>query len=221
MLGDHALACPRTGLLARRAKVVERAWIRVAREPVGPEGQVIPQQWFAHTTAPNVEPTDGRRLDVIVYGATPTGPAPCCDATLVSPPTRTGQPQPCSAESDGAALRVAERRKRATYPEFAQGGPQRLVVLGTEVGGRWKAPWVWCETLCALVRTEPRRLYGALPCLGGAPVVEHPVRSRAAGSSRHGARLRVASGLARLRSRRPAIGWHTLENVMLRPLGRT
>ena len=39
-LGDHALACPRTGLLARRAKVDERAWLRVAREAVGAEGQV-------------------------------------------------------------------------------------------------------------------------------------------------------------------------------------
>ncbi|OLP84539.1 hypothetical protein AK812_SmicGene34572, partial [Symbiodinium microadriaticum] len=29
-----------TGLLARRAKIVERAWIRVAREAVGAEGQV-------------------------------------------------------------------------------------------------------------------------------------------------------------------------------------
>ena len=48
-LGDHALACPRTGLLARRAKVLERAWVRVAREAVGPEGQVVPQQWLAHT----------------------------------------------------------------------------------------------------------------------------------------------------------------------------
>ena len=28
--GDHALACPRTGLLARRAKIVERVWVRVA-----------------------------------------------------------------------------------------------------------------------------------------------------------------------------------------------
>ena len=35
--GDHALACPCTGLLARRAKVVERAWVRVAREAIGPE----------------------------------------------------------------------------------------------------------------------------------------------------------------------------------------
>ena len=33
--GDHtvyAVACPRTGLLARRAKIVEHAWVRVARD---------------------------------------------------------------------------------------------------------------------------------------------------------------------------------------------
>ena len=33
--------CPRTGWLARRAKPVERAWVRVAREAVGSEGQVV------------------------------------------------------------------------------------------------------------------------------------------------------------------------------------
>ena len=111
--------------------------MRVAREAVGPEGQVVPQQWLVHTTAPGVPADDRRRLDLIVYGATPLGLALCCDATLVSPLTRTGLPQPCAAETDGAALRVAERRKRAAYPELARGGPQRLVVLGAEVGGRW------------------------------------------------------------------------------------
>ena len=45
--GDHTLACPRSGLLARRAKVLERAWVRVAGEAVGAEGQVVPQQWLA------------------------------------------------------------------------------------------------------------------------------------------------------------------------------
>ena len=35
--GDHTLACPRTGLLARRTKILEPAWV-VAREAVGPEG---------------------------------------------------------------------------------------------------------------------------------------------------------------------------------------
>ena len=135
--GDHALACPRTGLLARRAKIVERAWVRVAREAVGSDGQVIPQQWLVRTTAPGVPADDRRRLDLVVYGATPRGGALCCDATLVSPLARTGHPQPGAAETDGAVLRVAERRKRSTYPELCSGGPQELVVLGSEVGGRW------------------------------------------------------------------------------------
>ena len=65
------------------------------------------------------------------------GGALCCDATLVSPLTRTGQPQPCTAAHDGAMLRVAERRKRTTYPELSSRGPQRLLVLGSEIGGRW------------------------------------------------------------------------------------
>ena len=138
-LGDHTLACPRTGLLARRAKVVERAWVRVAREAVGAEGQVVPQQWLTYTTAPGVLASDRRRLDLVVYGATAHGGALCCDATLVSPLTRTGHPQPCTAEVDGAALQVAERRKRVAYPELSRGGPQKLLVLGCEVGGRWSA----------------------------------------------------------------------------------
>ena len=71
--GDHALACPRTGLLARRAKIVERAWMRVAREAVGADGQVVPQQWVCNTTVPGVAPNDRRRLDLVIYGATPMG----------------------------------------------------------------------------------------------------------------------------------------------------
>ena len=71
--GDHVLACPRTGLLARRAKLVERAWVRVAREAQGAEGQVVPQQWLARTIAPGVGTEDRRRLDLVVYGATCNG----------------------------------------------------------------------------------------------------------------------------------------------------
>ena len=65
--------------------------------------------------------------------------AVCCDATLVSPLTRTGHPHPCTVEVDGAALKVAERRKHSTYPELARGGPQKLLVLGSEIGGGWNA----------------------------------------------------------------------------------
>ena len=64
--GDHHAACPRTGLLARRAKPLEHAWVRIAREAVGPEGQVVPQQWLARTSAPHVDPADRRRLDFVV-----------------------------------------------------------------------------------------------------------------------------------------------------------
>ena len=43
-------------------------------------------------------PVYSRRL---VYGATADGGALCCDATLVSPLTRTGHPHPCTIEVDG------------------------------------------------------------------------------------------------------------------------
>ena len=130
VFGDHALACPRTGLLARRAKIVERAWVRVAHEAVGADGQVVPQQWLSNTTAPGVAPDDRRRLDLVIYGASPMGRASCCDATLVSPLTRTGQPQPCTAAHDGATRRAAERRKRTTYPELSSRGPRRSAAPG-------------------------------------------------------------------------------------------
>ena len=34
---------------------------------------------------------------------------------------------------------MAERREAAAYPELTRGGLQKLVVLGSEVGGRWNA----------------------------------------------------------------------------------
>ena len=134
--GDHAAACPRAGLLQRRAKPLERAWVRVAREAVGAEGQVLPQPWLANTTA-NVPAHDRRRLDMVVYGADPLGRAQCCDVTLVSPISRVGQPQPRADVRDGACVRRARRRKRRVYPELLRGGPHALVVLAGEIGGRW------------------------------------------------------------------------------------
>ena len=111
--GDHHLACPRTGLLPRRGFVLERAWVQVAREAVGPEGWVVPQQWLSRTTAPQVHP--------VVYGATNSGEALCCDATLVS----SLYSRACRG-----------RRKVARYPGLTRGGPQRLVVVAAEVGTR-------------------------------------------------------------------------------------
>ena len=62
--GNMAIACPRTGLLARR-----------------PVAQVVPQQWLTHTIAPGVVSDDRRRLDMVIYGVTRWGGALCRDAT--------------------------------------------------------------------------------------------------------------------------------------------
>ena len=75
-LGDHALACPRTGLLARRGKIVERAWVRVAREAVGAEGQVVPQQWLAHTRPPQTLPRTSTSLSMVPL------PTEACSAAM-------------------------------------------------------------------------------------------------------------------------------------------
>ena len=137
--GDHREACARSGHLARRAPLIEQAWVRVCREALGGEGRVVPQQWLARTTAPGVREDDRRRLDLVVYGATQHGSALCCDVTLVSPLRANGAPHPRTAREDGAAIVTARRRKRERYPELLRPGPQRLVVLACEVGGRWAA----------------------------------------------------------------------------------
>ena len=54
-----------------------------------------------------------------------------------SPLRADGSPQVASSERDGAAIDVARRRKQRRYAELARPGPQRLVVLAAEVGGRW------------------------------------------------------------------------------------
>ena len=57
--------------------------------------------------------------------------------SLVSPLTRAGRPVPGADARAGVALVAVRRRKVARHPELTRGGPQRLVVLAAEVGGRW------------------------------------------------------------------------------------
>ena len=94
LYGDHRAACARSGHLARRAALIEQAWVRVCREALGGEDRVVPQQWLARTIAPGVREDDRRRLDLVVYGATRHGSALCCDVTLVSPLRANGHPHP-------------------------------------------------------------------------------------------------------------------------------
>ena len=136
------------------------------REAVGPEGQVVPQQWLVRTPAPGVDPDDRRRLDFVAYGATQLGEALCCDVTLVSPLTRDGRPQSSSTTRDGAALAIAERRKRAACPELLRRGPQRLCVLACEIGGRWNDESL--RLVAQLVRSRTMRARAPAPLRGAA-----------------------------------------------------
>ena len=106
--------------------------MRVAREALGSEGQVVPQQWLAQTTAPHV------RIDLVVYGALNSGGAQCCDATLASPLARSGHPQPCAAAVDGAALRVADGWALRWWSLLSVAVHQ--AVASTALGGAWLQP---------------------------------------------------------------------------------
>ena len=57
-LGDQALACPSTRLLARRGLKWLSGHGCESREAVGAEGQVVLQQWLAHATPPGVRSDD-------------------------------------------------------------------------------------------------------------------------------------------------------------------
>ena len=118
---------------------------------------MVPQQWLVNTTAAGVDPNDRRRLDVVIHGASATGTAYCCDASLVSPLHRDGRAHAGAADEDGVVLKRARSRKERRYPELLQGGAATLVVLAFEVGGRWsKESWDFLRRLVKLrVRRAP------------------------------------------------------------------
>ena len=132
-LGDHALACPRSGLLARRAHVLEHAWIRVAREAVGSEGRVVPQPWLAHTNLATAV-DDRRRLDLLIHGATPRGEALACDVTLVSPLTPKWPAHPPSCNSRWGSPACRPSAQTPPLSRAAWRGPP--APFGTWRGGR-------------------------------------------------------------------------------------
>ena len=158
--GDHRASCPRTGLLARRAGPVERAWFRVAQES---RARVVHKQLLRDTNVAPLPVGDRRQLDMVVCGISHRGVALCCDATVVSPLDRQGRPHGRAAVEDGVALATAAGRKRRTYPELLHSPMGHLVVLGCEVGGRWNSDAIRFVRQCARARAQeaPRLLRGA------------------------------------------------------------
>ncbi|CAE7581049.1 unnamed protein product [Symbiodinium natans] len=112
------------GRLARLAKVVERAWVRDAREAVGTEGQVAQLRSYWRGPQHGESARGARRLDLVVYGAT----------SMVLPRAGEGEPQPRLMGPRCAMPNAASNpRIRAVWARA-----QRLLVLGKEVGGSWK-----------------------------------------------------------------------------------
>ena len=130
---------------------------RVAREA---GARVVHKQLLRDTNAASLPPDDRRQLDLVAYGLTQNGAALCCDATVVSPLSRAGQPHGLAADHNGVALRTAETRKRRTYPELVSGSAGQLVVLACEVGGRWNEDALRFVRRCTRIRAAeaPRLL---------------------------------------------------------------
>ena len=110
----------------------------------------------------------------------------CCDATLVSPLMRTGQPQPCTANVDGTTLRTAERRKGSHLPE----APGRRAAEARRV---WQRGRRALPQRCAAFGARPASTTVLQSSAGPTAVaasgwVGHSVCRSAAGGCQHGPR---------------------------------
>ena len=134
--GHHRAACAEAGVLGARGFALERAAAQVCREG---GGRVSTNVMVRNLDIEGGNPTDARRLEIVVDGLTLfDGAQLAIDTTLVSHPKRDGTARRRAADHNGAALEEARRKKENTYPELAgDRGLARLVVFAAEVGGRW------------------------------------------------------------------------------------
>ena len=111
----------------------------------------------------NFENLDERRFEVVADGLPLHGGAQLAiDTTMVTPLHNNGVARRASSRK-GLALEVARKRKEITFPELAgEGGRARLVVLATEVGGRWSSETAQFLSSLAWAKTRdlPEELQG-------------------------------------------------------------
>ena len=130
-LGDHRSACATSGVLASRALPLEHAVARVCREG----GARVARNVRVADINIDVPVSDARCIEVVAHGLPLWhGAQLALDATIVSPVTRAGEPQPGADTRPGAAVHAAARRKR---DKLTPSSRARLVVIGVEVGGRF------------------------------------------------------------------------------------
>ena len=89
------------------------------------------------TALDNIDPNDGRRIEVVVSGLPIARGIPIAvDATLVSPLHADGTPHPHTVTRPGASSRRAEASKANTYPELVNSSLLQLLTVASETGGR-------------------------------------------------------------------------------------
>ena len=159
VLGHHRAARANVGVLGRRGFALESAAARVCQEA---GGRVLVNVAVRDLDIGVPDRKDDRRLEVVADGLLLFhGAQIAVNTTLVSVLRRDGTPHPRSVNEDGAALAQARRRKELRHPELAgQHGRALLVVLGSEVGGRWseECRHFLCQLASAKTRNEPKVL---------------------------------------------------------------
>ena len=97
------------------------------------EGARVRYNAFLRDTNVGVPADDGRRIEVWLKTSRrcPIG----CGRHIAERPD-LGTPHSQAADMDGAVLMAARREKESTYLELAASGRCKLVVVGTEMGGR-------------------------------------------------------------------------------------
>ena len=94
------------------------------------------QHFLRNTTLPT-DPTDNRRIDLLVTGLPLYGGRPLfCDVTVRSPLKGNGQAHSKAASTSGAVLQRAEKDKATKYHDVAKSSLRELIVLECETGGR-------------------------------------------------------------------------------------
>ena len=165
------LRCP-----SARAVPLEHALARVCREA----GARVARTVRVADMNIDVPVSDARRIEVVCNGVPLWhGAQLAVDATLVSPLTRDGSPQPAADAQPGVSLaRAAQRKRRHTYPELLRARRCRLVV-GLETGGRWSE---LNRDIPSTPRTSPRsqRPSRRAPRCSGRSGAPHPLGCRAA-----------------------------------------
>ena len=152
-------ACTDVGVLGRHGCALESAAAHVCREACG---RVSVNVAVRDLDIGVPDRADERRLEVVADGLPLFHGADCnrhdsrfCLAQ------GWNRPHPRCVNEDGAALAQARRPQELRYPELAgQHGRAKLVVLASEVGGRWseECRQFLCQLASAKTRNEPKVL---------------------------------------------------------------